>query len=609
MSNNDNSLIERLTTIIGRPPVSMNIPGNQLNRLRKDKSQYDMYIRDLNQYLRELEDSVKYIDPAIQTTFDKLREELIKIIYRLVKNLTAAEKIVNSVITKPDQLKNINNNEIISTLLSKVVKYFEFEEKISYIIQQIEKIEKSKQYLNDINILREEKARVKREAEVPELIITGARETYNNDGDNTDNDNNNDNDNNVFNPKPKKYRPPKNISGSIPKILRIPRNITPINENEVVLELSTPPQKGGNTYPPVVPGTYANNNENNMESAPSSYMSAPKTARLIMPIPPNERRNLPPTFVPNVVKRMKEYLIQESRNKNTNRDRLAKLELIESPLQLLNHLKIYANILQQQYRQLNDNLRQNQIKLLDILNNFIPKLKKLYYIKDNISSKIDEVKEYIETLGESFTPKNLYINKNKPKVPPSIKLPSNFNKTLKVRGYASTKTRRNENINTRPWWRKLFTRKQSIPPQVVVEPQSIPNSLPNRWSRRPLYLLPPIEEKKMVTWKNQTGRTEHEPLSSTIEYPTNQPSDKLLEPISRAESVITEPSNIAVNWGVTEPRRTSWLRRFLGLGPPTVRQRVGPTPAISQNTRKWYQKLNPFSRRSGGRNKTRKFRK
>ena len=101
-------------------------------------------------------------------------------------------------------------------------------------------------------------------------------------------------------------------------------------------------------------------------------------------------------------------------------NKLAKLELINSPLDLLNHLKIYANILQQQYRRLNDSLRQNQIKLLDILNKSIPKLKRLFYVKDNIGAKIEDVKDYIETLGIPFTSKNLYVNKNKPKVPPSV---------------------------------------------------------------------------------------------------------------------------------------------------------------------------------------------
>ena len=601
MSNNDNSLIERLTTIIGRPPVSMNIPGNQLNRLRKDKLQYDAYMVDLNQYLKELEDSVKYVDPAIEHTFRKLKEDLVKIVYSLIKNLTEAEKIVDSVITKPELVKDTDIRPIIAALLSKVTQYFNYEEKYAYINEQINKIAHSKQYLNYINKQRKYERGL--ENELPNF---GDRLPEGDNDDNNNNSGNNSGNNGVFLPQNIKVGKPKRqsntSSGSIPPILRIPHD-----PNEIVLELSTPPsQLGGNTN--------ANNDNNNgysMESAPNSYNPSKRVSSVIVPIiPSNNRRNLAPTFVPNVVKQLKSYLIKESRDKNTNKNILASFDLINSPVQLLAHLKLYQNKFQKQYEQLNGRLRQNHIKILDILNKSIPKLKKLYYIKENIGLKIDEVKEYIDTLGIPFTSKNLYVNKNKPKVSPSIKLPSNYNIALKTRGYKTTATRRNQNRNTRPWWRRVFTRRQPpAPPQVVEsEPITTPVEPPLRhngspWPpgmRGPLWGIP---EKKA-----RFANTEGEPLSTTLTYKESNEPIKLLAPnISSAESVITEPAGVAINW-VAQPQPTSFWGRLFRRGPTTVRTTIGaPAPP---NTRKWYQKLNPFSRRSsGGKRKTRKVRK
>ena len=89
----------------------------------------------------------------------------------------------------------------------------------------------------------------------------------------------------------------------MPKGLVI-RNTNKKNEGEVLLELQTPQsQHGGNSY---------DNNNNEMPSAASSYI--PNT--LTNPsLKISQNRNLPPTFVPNVVKQLKSYLIAESRDK------------------------------------------------------------------------------------------------------------------------------------------------------------------------------------------------------------------------------------------------------------------------------------------------------
>lgn len=550
MSNNDSNTIERVATIIQSPPVSLNISGNQLNRLRKDKSQYETYIRDLNLYKSELEDSVKNIDSIIGTTFNKLKEELTKIIYGIIKNLKEAENVVNSIIKSPEIIINTDINTLIMELLKKIELYFGLDEKYRYIQQQIRTIENSIQYQNELEAVRRQRLH---ELEFPSstyYVRPGMTGQYRNNNNNNSNHPNNNTINDVFLPTapPQSRKKPTNKSAIVGSVSRSFK-ISPSNE-DILIDLGSQ-SKGGGTY-------YENegNEDNEMESAYSNDEN--KTTNKSRPLPPrrNERINLQPSYIPQVVNSLKKYILSESRNKNVNTNKLAKLQFIESPSQLLAHLKIYNNIIIQQHSKLQEKLKQQSVRILEELQQAVAKLKMAFYIKEQAPLKINEINEHIENLGGPFTNKNLYINK-KPKAIPNIKPQSNFNKTLRKRGWNTTSSREKRDMNTRPWYKKIFTKKQS---------QSQP--------------LTDVELPTTIRWKN---RIESAPLNSTVEYRADEPVTSLRKSTNVAESV--GPETVAVNWAV-QSAPTSWWGRMFRRSPTTVRETIGTAPPAT--TRKWY---------------------
>jgi hypothetical protein len=317
---------------------------------------------------------------------------------------------------------------------------------------------------------------------------------------------------------------------------------------------NTPHNNTIETYT-ITGGDPSNINNNSYNETPFIH----RKLHMYTQVPPNEPRSLPSTFkVGNVYTQLKIYLNDESQKIQNEITPLLGKEDSITPIQILPALRTYIVYIIELYNTIIDTLMEKNRAIFKILVPYAKMLRILVTIKKN------ELYEQIlerKALLHNFRDKQIHINGNPNSPRKRLKIQPPVFEPIEV---TSTNKHVTFNNNTR----KNGPR-HSIPYYGPIKPV-VPK---NRHSQKTLNTSRKLYPHKL----NPIKEINHEQNNE----PNNEPN-------------------------TSEPPSIPWWRRIFTrkkVAPPSknsTKHIISESFGTSPKPRKWYQRLNPFSRRKGG---------